>query len=64
MKPTTASLFVLQREFCPLSVMLKRAHRQAVKYAISDEAEYFRFKDGSVLIHIFATEDEDDRLYY
>ena len=64
MKPTSASLFALQREFCPLAMMLKRAHRQAVKYVISDEAEYFLFKDGSLLIHYFATETEDDRLYY
>lgn len=64
MTPTTASLFALQREFCPLSLMLRRAHRQAVKYVISDEAEYFVFKDESVLIHYFATEEEDDRLYF
>ena len=64
MKPTAASLFALQREFCPLTVMLKRARRQATKYVVSDEAEYFVFKDESVLIHFFATEEEDDRLYF
>lgn len=64
MKPTTASLFLLQRDYCPLAVMLRRAHRQAVKYIITDAAEYFLFRDGSLLIHFFATEDEDDLLYY
>lgn len=64
MTPTTASLFALQKDFCPLSLMLRRAHRQAVKYVISDEAEYFVFKDESVLIHYFATETEGDRIYF
>lgn len=64
MKPTTASLFVLQRDYCPLTVMLRRAHRQAVQYRIDDEAEYFIFRDRSTLTHVFATECEDDRLCY
>lgn len=64
MKPTAASLFALQRDFCPLTLMLRRAHRQAVKYVLSDEAEYFVFKDESVLIHYFKTETEDDRFYF
>ena len=64
MTPTSASLFALQRDYCPLTLMLKRARRQAVKYVISDEAEYFVFKDESVLIHYFATETEDDRIYF
>lgn len=64
MKPTTASLFALQKDFCPLTLMLRRAHRQAVKYVLSEEAEYFVFKDESLLIHFFATETEDDRLYF
>lgn len=64
MKPTTASLFVLQRDYCPLAMVLKRAQRQAVQYRIDDEAEYFIFKDGSTLTHVFMTEDDDDRLYF
>ena len=64
MRPTAASLFALQRDFCPLTLMLKRARRQAVKYVLDDEAEYFLFRDGSLLIHFFATEEEDDRLYF
>lgn len=64
MKPTTASLFLIQRDYCPLSVLLKRAQRQAVHYSITDEAETFVFADGSTLIHAFMTEDDDDRLYF
>lgn len=64
MKPTTASLFLLQRDYCPLSVLLSRAQRQAVHYSITDEAEYFTFRDGSTLTHVFSHEDDDDRLYY
>lgn len=64
MKPTTASLFLIQRDYCPLSVLLRRAQRQAVRYLITDEAETFEFADGSVLVHTFATECEGDRLYY
>ena len=64
MKPTAASLFALQKDYCPLTLMLKRARRQAVKYVLTDEAEYFLFEDESLLIHYFATEEEDDRLYF
>lgn len=63
MKPTTASLFMIQRDYCPLSVLLNRAQRQAVAYHITDEAEAFTFQDGSVLIHEFATEGEKDTLH-
>lgn len=63
MKPTTASLFMIQRDYCPLSVLLNRAQRQAVQYNIDDEAEYFAFKDGSTLVHEFATEDAKDSIY-
>lgn len=63
MKPTTASLFMLQRDYCPLSVLLRRAQRQAVCFKLNDEAEAFIFADGSVLIHEFATEDEKDSIY-
>lgn len=64
MKPTSASLFVLQRDYCSLSILLKRAQRQAVQYTIDQDAEYFTFADGSTLTHTFATESEGDRLYY
>lgn len=64
MKPTTASLFLIQKDYCPLRILLNRAQRQAVRYNIDDEAEYFTFADGSTLTHIFATECEGDRLYY
>ena len=63
MKPTTASLFVLQRDYCPLSILLRRALRQAVSYRITNEAETFVFEDGSVLIHEFATEVDADSIY-
>lgn len=63
MKPTTASLFLIQRDYCPLSVLLRRAQRQAVSYRITDEAETFVFRDGSVLIHEFATEVDADSIY-
>lgn len=63
MKPTTASLFMIQRDYCPLSVLLNRAQRQAVAYHITDEEESFTFQDGSVLIHEFATEGEKDTLH-
>lgn len=63
MKPTTASLFVLQRDYCPLAVLLRRAQRQAVQYTIDQDAEYFTFQDGSTLIHMFATESERDTLH-
>lgn len=63
MKPTTANLFLIQRDYCPLTLLLRRAHRQAVQYRIDDEAETFIFQDGSTLIHAFMTEDEDDALY-
>lgn len=63
MKPTTANLFLIQRDYCPLTVLLNRAQRQAVHYTITDEAETFVFADGSTLTHVFATECEDDRLY-
>lgn len=62
MKPTTASLFLIQRDYCPLSVLLHRAHRQAVQYSIDAEAEYFTFKDGSTLIHTFMTMDANDSI--
>ena len=62
MKPTTASLFVLQRDYCPLSILLNRAQRQAVAYTIDQDAEYFTFRDGSTLIHTFETEGEKDIL--
>ena len=61
---TAASLFALQKDYCPLSLMLKRARRQAIKYVLTEEAEYFLFGDESLLIHYFATEEEDDRLYF
>ena len=63
MKPTTASLFMIQRDYCPLSVLLNRAQRQAVRFSIDDKAEAFIFADRSILIHEFATEDESDCLY-
>lgn len=63
MKPTTASLFVLQRDYCPLSILLNRAQRQAVQYNIDQDAETFVFADGSTLIHTFATESERDTLH-
>lgn len=64
MKPTTAGLFMIQQDYCPLTVLLNRAQRQAVAYSINDDAESFTFKDGSILVHIFATEDDDDSLYH
>lgn len=64
MKPTTASLFLIQRDYCPLRILLNRAQRQAVRYSIDDTQETFEFADGSVLVHTFATECEGDRLYY
>lgn len=63
MKPTTASLFMLQRDYCPLSILLRRAQRQAVRFSIDDKTEVFVFADKSVLIHEFATEDEKDSIY-
>lgn len=63
MKPTTASLFMLQRDYCPLSILLRRAQRQAVCFSLNDEAEAFIFADGSVLLHEFATETDDDSIY-
>lgn len=63
MKPTTASLFLIQRDYCPLSVLLRRAQRQAVCFRIDDEAEAFIFADGSILIHEFATETDGDSIY-
>lgn len=58
MKPTTASLFLIQRDYCPLTIMLNRAQRQSVAYHIDSEKETFEFADGSVLIHTFETESE------
>ena len=63
MKPTTASLFLIQRDYCPLSVLLRRAQRQAVCFSIDDKTEVFVFADKSILIHEFATEDEKDCIY-
>lgn len=63
MKPTTASLFLIQRDYCPLYVLLNRAQRQAVRFSIDDKAEAFIFADGSILIHEFATETDDDSIY-
>jgi hypothetical protein len=63
MKPTTASLFLIQRDYCPLSMLLRRAQRQAVCFSIDDKTEVFVFADGSVLIHEFATETDDDSIY-
>lgn len=63
MKPTTAGLFMIQRDYCPLYVLLRRAQRQAVSYRLTDEAEAFTFADGSVLIHEFATEVDADSIY-
>lgn len=62
MKPTTASLFLIQRDYCPLTILLNRAQRQAVRYSIDQDAEYFTFQDGSTLIHTFATECEKNTL--
>lgn len=61
--PTTASLFVLQRDYCPLTILLSRAQRQAVNYLITDEVETFVFEDKSILIHEFATEVDADNIY-
>ena len=63
MKPTTAGLFMIQRDYCPLSILLSRAQRQAVRFSIDDESEAFVFADGSILIHEFATETDDDCIY-
>lgn len=63
MKPTTANLFLIQRDYCPLTILLRRAQRQAVSYSLTDEAEAFTFADGSVLIHGFATEVDADSIY-
>lgn len=63
MTVTTANLFMIQRDYCPLSVLLCRAQRQAVRFSIDDKAEAFIFADGSILIHEFATEDENDCIY-
>lgn len=64
MKPTTASLFIIQRDYCPLAVLLRRAQRQSVHYFIDEEIEIFTFRDGSKLIHEFLTEAENDALYW
>lgn len=63
MTPTTASLFLIQRDYCPMTILLNRAQRQAVSYRLTDEAEAFIFADGSVLIHEFATEVDADSIY-
>lgn len=60
---TTASLFLIQRDYCPLSILLRRAQRQAVCFSLNEEAEAFIFADGSILIHEFATETDDDSIY-
>lgn len=63
MKPTAANIFMIQKDYCPLSVLLRRAQRQAVQYTIDQDAETFVFTDGSTLIHTFATECEGDTLH-
>lgn len=63
MKPTTAGLFMIQRDYCPLSILLRRAQRQAVRFSLNEETEAFIFADGSILIHEFATETDDDSIY-
>lgn len=62
-KLTAAQVMFIQRDYCPLSVLLGRAQRQAVSFSLNDEAEVFIFADGSILIHEFATETEDDSIY-